>query len=250
LRGFPGGLLTTCGLSNFGPACEENGEFYGLHDRISYTPAREVRAVSRWIDDETCTLTVSGTLRQTRIFGPNLRLERTYTARLGENRLCLRDTLTNDGFTPEAAVILYHCNFGFPLVEAGAMVRLNVISTTPRDANAASGADRWREMDEPTVGIAEKCFFHDTQPGADGHVEAGIWNPRLKLGVNLRYAKSQLPHFTQWKMLGAGTYVCGLEPSNAHLAPRTELRADAALPVLEPGESRVFDLEWSVVHEL
>ena len=47
--------------------------------------------------------------------------------------------------------------------------------------------------------------------------------------------------------MGAGTYVCGLEPSNAPLASRTELKNRSALPVLQPGESREFHVELGIV---
>lgn len=246
LRGFPGGLLTTCGLASFGPPCEDGGEYYGLHDRISYVPAREVSARPRWVDEETCLLEVRGTLRQTRLFGPNLRLDRVYSAPLGGNVLRLRDTITNDGFRPEPAVILYHCNFGFPLLEAGSRVLLNASQSRPRDEAAASGKDTWMELEAPTPQYAERCYFHDVSADADGLARAGIWNPRLNLGCRLTYNPAQLPWFTQWKMLGAGAYVCGLEPSNAPLTSRAQLRASHQLPLLEPGESVTIDLEWEV----
>ena len=39
LRGFYGGLLTTCGLTYMGTACVDNGKSLGLHGRASNTPA-------------------------------------------------------------------------------------------------------------------------------------------------------------------------------------------------------------------
>src|SRR5579859_2577291 len=52
LWGFFGGLLTTCGLTNTGPAGEDAGGPYGLHGRIAYVPAREVSWSTRWDGDE------------------------------------------------------------------------------------------------------------------------------------------------------------------------------------------------------
>ncbi len=42
LRSFPGGMLNTCGLRNVGPPVEDAGEAFGLHGRMSNTPAERV----------------------------------------------------------------------------------------------------------------------------------------------------------------------------------------------------------------
>ena len=44
LRSFFLGFLTTCGLRNVGSPCEDEGESFGLHGRISNIPAEEVCA--------------------------------------------------------------------------------------------------------------------------------------------------------------------------------------------------------------
>jgi hypothetical protein len=247
LRGFAGGLLTTCGLSSFGPPCEDEGEFYGLHDRISFAPARGVAVQTVWLDEETCEFSVSGTLRQTRLFGPNLRLERRISARLGENVLRVHDHVFNDGFEAAPMVVLYHCNFGFPLVDERARVEVPASRTIPRDACALEGLAGWAEFELPQAGRAEQVFFHDVRPDDEGFARVGIVNQALNMGVHLRFQTAQLPHLTQWKCLRAGAYVCGLEPSNAPLASRAQLRERGELPLLEPGESREFNLEFSVV---
>ena len=40
LRGFYGGLLTTCGLTYVGEPCKDGEEELGLHGRVSYIPAK------------------------------------------------------------------------------------------------------------------------------------------------------------------------------------------------------------------
>lgn len=247
LRGFAGGLLTTCGLQSFGPPCEDDGEQFGIHDRISFTPATEVSARSQWHDQRTLEMVVSGTIRQTRVFGPNLKLQRTIRALGGQSTLSVRDEITNDGFAPEGCVILYHCNFGFPVVSEHSVVRLPSQKCTPRDEIAARGLDRWNQLEAPQPNFAEQCFFHDVEADAGGKVRAEIWNENLGFGSFVCYDKAALPFFTQWKMTGEGTYVCGLEPSNAPLVPRSELKARGALPILQPGETREFEIELGIV---
>ncbi len=242
LRGAPSGLVTTCGLGSFGPPCESGGERFGLHDRISYLPARDVSARTVEIEGE-LHFEIAGTIRQTRLFGANLRLERIISAACGENKIRLRDTIFNDGFESAPFCVLYHCNFGFPLVEAGAELEIDS-QITPRDADAQAGLAAWNQIEAPQIGLREQVFFHKISSDDADICRARLWNPKREIGVSLRFSGAQLPFFTQWKMLGAGQYVLGLEPSNAPLASRAELLERGEMPVLEAGQSQRFELEW------
>ena len=246
LRGAPGGLVTTCGLQSFGPPSEIAGEKWGIHDRIAYTPAREVAPQTIWHDDN-CEFRLSGLVRQTRLFGANLELRRTLSMRLGENRLRLRDEIRNAGFEAAPFCVLYHCNFGYPLLEAGAQILIDS-DARARDDDAAGGLENWASVEAPQVGYKEQVFFHELR-GQSSHGAAAIWNEARKLGVRLQFSRAQLPYLTQWKMLGAGAYVMGLEPSNAPLASRAQLLERGEMPVLQAGETREFEIEFSFVTE-
>ncbi|MBW3635103.1 MAG: aldose 1-epimerase family protein [Armatimonadetes bacterium] len=246
LRGAPSGLVTTCGLESFGPPCEIAGEKWGIHDRISYLPAREVSAQTLWHDEENCEFRLSGSVHQTRLFGANLTLNRAISVNLGENRLVLRDEIRNAGFESAPFCVLYHCNFGFPFVEASVVLSIDS-DVTPRDAEAQSGLENWAQIEAPTPNFKEQVFFHDLRAEKTGR--ASLWNAKRKVGVALRFSRAQLPFFTQWKMLGAGAYVLGLEPSNAPLANRETLLERGEMPVLEAGESRDFELEFEFLSE-
>jgi len=247
LRGAANGLLTTCGLQSFGPPCESEGEVYGIHDRYAYLPAREVS--TRKIEEEgELIFEISGTIRQTRLFGANLRLERTLSATYGENKLRLRDVIINDGFESAPFCVLYHCNFGFPLLEEGSEVIIDS-KVTARDEDAQRGVETWAQVYKPQVGFKEQVFFHEITPDEHGYLQASLWNGARNLGVKLNFPAAQFPNFTQWKMLGAGAYVMGLEPSNAPLASRCELLERGEMPALEAGESREFDIEWEFLSE-
>ena len=244
LRGGPCGLVTTCGLQSFGPPCEIGGEKWGIHDRISYLPAREVAPQTLWHDSENCEFRLSGRVRQTRLFGANLELRRTLSMRLGENRLSLRDEIRNCGFESAPFCVLYHCNFGYPLLEAGARIMVDS-EVAARDEAAARGLGNWAEVEAPQAGFDEQVFFHRLR----GDGRAAIWNEACKLGVQLKFDRAQLPFLTQWKMIGAGAYVMGLEPSNAPLASRAELLERGEMPVLRAGEAREFALEFNFLTE-
>lgn len=245
LRGFGGGLMTTCGFNSFGRPCEEEGEAYGLHDRASYIPAENYSIHQDWVGDE-YEMTIEGTVRETRVFGANILLTRRITARAGEDRFFVHDELRNDGFSSAPAVILYHCNFGFPVVSEHSRVQLPT-DGKPRLMTPHEFSETWAQMEPPQPDFAERCYFHDCQPDENGRARAAIYNHEMGFGGYVEFSTAQMPYLTQWKMMGAGDYVCGLEPSNAPLAPRDEARASGALPFLEPGETREFDLEFGVL---
>ena len=251
LRSAPNGLVTTCGLQSFGPPCEIDGEKWGIHDRISYTPAREIAPQTLWHDDENCEFRLSGLVRQTRLFGANLELRRTLSINLGENRLRLHDEIRNCGFEAAPFCVLYHCNFGYPLLEEGAQVLIDS-EPQPRDEAAARGLENWAYVEPPQAGFEEQVFFHQLPGQTSSHGgmgRAAIWNEVRQLGVQLKWERAQLPFLTQWKMLGAGAYVMGLEPSNAPLASRAQLLERGEMPVLEAGETRDFEIEFDFVTE-
>jgi hypothetical protein len=247
LRGFGGGLLTTCGLQSIGPPCETEGEKFGLHDRASYLPATNVAVREEWSvgadGAESCEWSISGDVRQARVFGPNLLLSRTISARLGESNFTIRDRVRNEGFRREGLAILYHCNWGFPVVSEHSVIRAPSIECEARDEVAKRGIEQWKYLPAPEDGFEEQVFFHQMEADDEWRVRAEIWNEQLDWGGYVRYRADTLKYFTQWKMAGAGTYVCGLEPSNVPLLPRSELLSSGMMPFLEPGQSVEFELE-------
>ena len=68
LRSFPGGLLTTCGLDQFGLPSQDGGGDFGLHGRISNLPADQVNTRTYWEGDD-YKLEISAEVRQASVFG-------------------------------------------------------------------------------------------------------------------------------------------------------------------------------------
>jgi hypothetical protein len=242
LRTFGGGLVTTCGLDHFGPPDPE-GEGFGLHGRASHLPAENLRVRQEWRGDD-YVLEIEGETRQGRLFGENLRLERRLSTRLGATSLVLEDRVTNEGYRPAPLAVLYHCNFGFPVVSPGSELVVRDRSVRPRDPAAEAGLADHLRFSPPTPGFAEQVFFHDLQVGGDGLVAAAIVNRPLGFGAFLRWRAAELPVLAHWKMTGEGEYVCGLEPSTHAMTPtRREQRENGSLRDLAPGASVSFRLE-------
>jgi hypothetical protein len=246
LRTFHGGLLTTCGLTHVGGPCQEGGESLGLHGRYSTIPARNVCVDSHWREDE-YTMWVKGDVKQSVLFGENLTLTRKVSATLGQSRLEIEDLVENTGFEKSPFLILYHINAGFPLVDAGTRLVATSSSLTPRDEEAEKGKEDYDVMSEPLAGFKEQVYFHDMKADSEGFAYSGLLNERLRLGLYVKYRNATLPHFVQWKMMGEGAYVVGMEPSNNLLRGRPGEREAGTLVELEPGERISMFLEIGVL---
>jgi hypothetical protein len=248
LRTFAGGLVTTCGLDSFGSASEDAGEVFPLHGRAGSLQAEELACAGSWHGAESYELTVTGALRQAQLFGEYLLLRRRITTWLGSRALTVEDTVTNEGFRSQPHMLLYHVNLGWPLLDAGSVLHIPTRRVIARDAAAAAGVKSWNTFSRPDVQFAEQVFRHELEAAPDGTVEVRLTNQRIALGVALRFSTQHLPHLFEWKMLGAGTYVLGLEPANCPVIEgRATARERGELPLLEPGESRVYSLTFEVV---
>ena len=241
LRSFHAGFLTTCGLRNVGNPCEENGESYSLHGRISNTPAEEVCAETEWIDDIPI-LAISGKMREARVFGENLLLSRRITCRYGENKIFIQNVVENCGFKREELMLLFHFNLGYPLLDEGSLLVAPTEKLTPRDSEAKKGEASYNQCQQPTANYSEQVFYHNLNSNQNGDTRVALINETLELGIALHFNKNQLFNFTQWKQMGEGEYVLGLEPCNCYVGGRIDPRNKGILEFMEPGEIRNFDL--------
>lgn len=238
LRTFFGGLVTTCGMTWAGAPCEDAGQKLGLHGRYTHIPARNVKVGDEW-EGETRRLWVSGDVRECVLFGANVLCRRTVSTELGSNAIRIEDRVRNEAFSETPYMMLYHINLGFPVVGEDSEL-LARSSARPRDAAAEEGKESYNRFEPPAPGYREKVYYHDIQADADGFAHAAIVNPAFGggrgLGVHVRYRQAELPRFAQWKMMGAGEYVCGLEPANCGVEGRDRERGAGSLVVLQPGE--------------
>jgi hypothetical protein len=246
LRNFFGGLLTTCGFTYFGPPCVDGDEPLGLHGRAANSPAKKVCDLSGWDDDEYL-MKVSGTVEECSLFGDKLRLTRTVSARIGEKRLFIEDCVENFGFKESPFNILYHINPGFPLLNEGAELLISAVKCAAYDRQAEAALGNARSFHAPRKDFEEQNFYWQMLGDEQGMAQAALINPDLQLGLYLRFTLAVLPWLSEWKMLGEGDYVVGLEPCNTLLDSRPNLREQGILPLLAPGEQRKITLEIGVL---
>ena len=228
LKSFTAGFLTTCGLCAVGSPCNDNGEELPLHGTIGHTPAENVMYY-----EEDGVLHVKLTIRAAAIFSNKLVLTREYIIPTDKNEITLKDTVKNVGFEESPYMILYHFNMGYPLLSENAIVTVPNKGIAPRSGTPAEKIATALVMEKPQDGFCEQCFYFDVTEGV-----AKIYNPDIKLGVSINYNKAELPYFTEWKMMGAGDYVLGLEPGNCTPDGRDVLREKKLLQFLKSGEEK------------
>jgi hypothetical protein len=255
LRTAAGGLLMTCGLTQVGAATVDNGQPLGLHGRIHHLPARQVVAEGRWNGDE-YEMTIRGVVEESIIFGEHLRLTREIRSTLGSNRITLTDVVENIAFAPAPCMVLYHFNFGFPLLMEETTFRFPSKRVVPREAETpVEGYNRWQA---PDVGHFERVYFHEELETQKGWAVASIHNPHFPLGaglgtralaVKLAWKTDTLPMLVQWRMPGTGAHVLGIEPTNCGVLGRDKAREQGTLPMIEPGEARTFRVALEVAVE-
>ena len=248
LKTFFGGLLTTCGLTYLGAPSTDGDDELGLHGRYSCLPAQRVNDLSGWEGDE-YKICLSGVMEECTLFGDKIRLTRTISTKLGADSLTITDEVENFGYASSPFMIMYHMNPGFPLLDADSFLLLNATDTRPFDAHAESGLADLKRFSAPVAGFKEMCYVHTMALDAAGTASAAFVNPTLDggLGLVLRFDGKELPYMTEWKMMGQGDYVVGIEPCNVPFHHRGLLREKGILPMLEPGEKKKLTVEIGVL---
>lgn len=246
LRNFHGGWLNTCGLTNVGLSGEDEFGKYGMHGRASNLPATLIGYGGRWLGDD-YELWLEASIREASFFGFDMQLTRRFSVRLGESCLKIVDKIENLGERGSPFMLLYHCNFGFPLVTEGTRLVLSQRSVQPRDDAAKEGMENHLVMESPQRGFAEQVFFHDLNTDAQGFATAAIVNDDLDLAGFVSFRKHELPNFIEWKQMGAKEYVLGLEPANCLVMGRKKERQRGTLQILQPEEVRETTLYLGVV---
>ena len=248
LRTFFGGLLTTCGLTYFGPPGKDGDEELGLHGRCSTIPAKQVCDTSGWDGDE-YRLEVSGTVEECSLFGDKVRLVRTITSQLGKKSLLIRDRIENFGFKRSPFTILYHINAGFPLLDDKTKLIISATKPEPYNKHSDKGKSEAKIFTLPKPGFQEQNYLYSMRSDRQGYGYAALINPNLLngLGMYLKFKTDTLPFLSEWKMMGEGDYVVGIEPCNVKIDNRAALKEKNMLPFLEPGETKEIELELGVL---
>jgi hypothetical protein len=255
LRTFGGGLLTTCGLSHVGgPETDEFGE-RGIHGLISNTPAELESIIQPDPLSARTEMSITGVIKETKIFGPSLELRRTISATLGQATIRIHDEVINRANTLAPHMILYHFNFGWPLIDEGTDIlwqgKWQSMEGDKVDKIFKEGND-FKKCPPPLVnhsGTGEAVVAIDPVSDQSGQCTCGLRNEKLGLAVALHFNKKQLPWLTNWQHWGKDEYVTGLEPGTNPPIGQAKARRENQLILLEPGERRSYEVKLEVLED-
>ncbi|MBP1768594.1 MAG: hypothetical protein H6P98_2709 [Candidatus Aminicenantes bacterium] len=208
-----------------------------LHGRIANTPAQEVEFS---VDSEPPhRLRLRGRVDERCVFGPKLELQTELSTEPGSPALRVTDTVTNRGDLTQEFEMLYHINFGRPLLEAGAELLAPISQVRPFNGRAASGIADYSRFGAPQKGFVEQVYGMQLIGAADGRTAVMLRNRGKDKAVLLEYSRAEMPCFTLWKNTGSVNegYVAGLEPGTNFPHHRGFERAFGRVPQLAPGGS-------------
>ena len=249
---FGGGLLATCGLTHVGPPESDDSGQRGLHGRISNIPASIESIIQPNPAEQNPEMQITALLKQSRYSGPNLEMRRTISGTIGQSKISIHDIVTNRGNSPCPHMLLYHCNFGFPLVDEGADIIYDgkcLSRGLEMDDEIFNDKHNYRKCQKPLDihrATREACGFIDVTADSEGFCRVGIVNNKIDLALFMKYKKQQLPCLTNWQHWGQGEYVTALEPGTNPPIGQNKAKQQNKLIYIEPGESKNYDLEIEV----
>lgn len=214
-----------------------------LHGKVANIPASEVEVV---IDREPRPrIRVRGRVDERAFYGPKLELWTEVSTEPGGTTFRIDDALTNRGAFDQEFQVIYHANYGPPLLGAGSRFVAPLQRVTPFNAHAAKDVATYAEYGAPTVGFIEQVYNLVPNADRDGRSLVMLRNAAGDRAVSMGFAVAELPYFTLWKNLTAleEGYVTGLEPGTGFPYTRRIEREHGRVPKLKPGEARRFSID-------
>jgi len=239
--------MVRCGFEWAGHPGMDNGRLLSLHGRVGNTPASEVVVV---IDDEPPhRIRVRGKVVEKVFKFADYETWTEVSTEPGSVSLQISDTLTNLSDYEREFQIIYHGNFGPPLLEEGSAFVAPVKQVTPFNDGAAKGVDTWTTYQGPTKNYGEQVFNVVPYATDSGSTTVMLHNKVGDRGIKISYDVNQLPFFTLWKNTDTMKegYVTGLEPGTGYAYNRSVERKFGRVPKLAGGASRSFTLDYTIL---
>ncbi|MCE1974125.1 aldose 1-epimerase family protein [Enterobacter roggenkampii] len=241
-------MMVRCGYEWTGHPVTADGQIYTLHGRAGNTPVSQVEV--EVADAAPHEIRVRGLIKESTFKKADLQTMTELRYVPGTNQFSLHDVLTNHADYPHDYQIIYHSNFGTPILEEGARFLAPAASVSPFNDYAKAGVNDWQTYAGPTKGFDEMVF--NIQPLADNNHEtlAAVVNKAGDKGASIQFDTRQLPVLTLWKntdTLKQG-YVTGIEPGTSYAYPVTIERQQKRVKQLQPGASARFDLTYTLLH--
>ncbi len=200
LNRFEGGMIYTCGIDSLG-----RRDGFELHGYFHNTPAKVISVLNK--DN---ILQVKAVMHFSSLFGENLSFERTIT--LKSDTLSVEDRLINNGTKAENYCLLYHTNFGYPMLDEGTEIIADLKSVTPSGELAEKLLPNRTIFRAPIDNEPEKCYYLENNQNY-----VSVVNKKIGKKVTVTYSKETLPELVQWNSDASQDYALGIEPSTSKL---------------------------------
>jgi hypothetical protein len=180
--------------------------------------------------------------------GPKLELQTDISTEPGSAALRIADVVTNRGATEQEFQLLYHANFGRPLLEAGSVFVAPAERVTPFNDRAAEGLKTYTDYAGPTAGFAEQVYCIRPFAADDGKTLIMLRNKSADRAASIGYSVKELPYLTLWKNTDAEPdgYVTGLEPGTGYPYNRRIERTFGRVPKLAGGATHAATIDIAV----
>lgn len=246
LEGFNEAMVR-CGYEWTGHPVVADGQIYSLHGRAENTPVS--RLVVSVQEKAPYTITVKGLIKERTFKKSSLETWATLSYIPGHHSFTVSDTLTNVGDYPQDYQIIYHSNFGTPILEEGAHFVAPVKEISPFNDYAVAGLKTWQTYLGPTRNFDEMVFNVFPYSDAKGNTQVMVKNRNGDKGAGIAFNTNSLPFLSLWKntdTLKRG-YVTGLEPGTDFAYPVTIEREQNRVRKLAPGTSVNFNLTYTML---
>jgi hypothetical protein len=243
-------MLVRCGYEWTGhPGVDDDGFLKSLHGRVQNIPASYVKVT---IDEHPpYAIHVEGKVEERTFKFSDLVTRMKFTVVPGDNKFSIQDNLTNNADYENEYQIIYHSNFGTPILEEGAIVNAPVKQISPFNDYAKAGLKTWQTYLAPTEDFDEMVFNIVPIADSKGDTLAVLHNKAGDKGVAVSYNVKQLPVLTLWKntdTLKQG-YVTGIEPGTSYAYSTKYQRSLGLVPKILPGETKTFDLSYTILRD-
>jgi hypothetical protein len=227
-------------INNVGDRAEMN---LTLHGKVANIPASEVEVIVE--REPRHRIRVRGRVDERAFYGPKLELWTEVSTELRSSTFRIEDALTNRGAFDQEFQILYHANYGPPLLGAGSRFAGAIRRVTPFNGHAARDVATYAEYQGPTRGFIEQVYNLQPYADANGRSMVMLRNAEGDRAVSMGFAVAELPYVTLWKNLTAleEGYVTGLEPGSGFPYTRRIEREAGRVQKLKPGELRRFAVD-------
>lgn len=220
---WSGGMMLTCGLANVGNACQDNGQ-HPIHGRIGNTAAKHICVNEYWQGNKYI-LSASGEMWETQLYGRQISLHRTLSLGLFDKTVEITDTICNHEKNDEEFMLLYHINYGYPLLD-----QFSIFFCSPATTKAKNKYSKdFVQMAKPDTQPYHQLYLH-TPSGRIGR--AAIVNPKDQLAGYVEFDTTHLPYLCEWKHMASHDYVVALEPCNCIGLGRVKERENGTLKIL------------------